>query len=225
MKLYYLYTVILTLSNTFMIEFLAERGGLAMPRARDTRTEGRIFEAAFRLWTKGGERALTMRAVAQAAGTTTPTVYARFRDKKDILRKLRAHAIQDLVCALETAGSAADTCRYFLDFAAAHPNEYRLMVVDWAARLSRKEPKPTFELIKSRLARELGGEPSDHVRLALALGEVLHGTATMLLTEDVHAKVARELREACLTACEALIEQASGSPRRWRAETSASEES
>lgn len=191
-----------------------------MPRARDASTEGRILDAAFQLWTKGGERALTMRAMARAAGTTTPTVYARFRDKKDVLRQLRAHAIEDLVNALEEAGSAADTCRLFLDFAAAHPNEYRLMVVDWAARLSRKEPKPTFELIKSRLARELGGEPSDHVRLALALGEVLHGAATMLLTEDVHAKVASNLRQACLTACEALIEHASASPGRWHAEAS-----
>jgi AcrR family transcriptional regulator len=195
-----------------------------MPRARDARTEGRILEAAFRLWTKGGERALTMRAVAGAAGTTTPTVYARFRDKRDILRQLRAHALEDLVQALEKAESAAGTCRVFLDFAAAHPNEYRLMVVDWAARLSRKEPKPTFELIKGRLARELGGEPSDHVRLALALGEVLHGTATMLLTEDVHAKVARELRQACLTACEALIECARAGPGRWGSEASSPEE-
>jgi AcrR family transcriptional regulator len=194
-----------------------------MPRARDAHTEGRILDAAFGLWTKGGEHALTMRAVARAAGTTTPTVYARFSDKRDILRQLRAHAIEDLVQALEKAESAADTCRQFLDFAAAHPNEYRLMVVDWAARLARKEPKPTFDLIKRRLARELGGEPSDHVRLALALGEVLHGTATMLLTEDVHAKVARDLREACLTACQALIECASASPRRWRAEASSPE--
>lgn len=188
-----------------------------MPRARDARTEGRILDAAFRLWTQGGERALTMRAVARAAGTTTPTVYERFRDKRDILGQLRAHAISDLLQVLERAETAAETCRLFLEFAGGHPNEYRLLVADWAARLARKEPKPTYELIKGRLARELGGESEDHVRLALALAEVLNGTATMLLTEDVHAKVAKDLRQACLTACEALIEHAGASPRRWRA--------
>lgn len=187
-----------------------------MPRARDARTEGRILDAAFRLWTKGGESALTMRAVAQAAGTTTPTVYERFQDKKDILRLLRAHAIQDLFQALEQAEDSMGTCRLFLDFARANPNEYRLLVTGWAARLARKEPKPTFELIKGRLARELGGEPSDHVRLALALAEVLNGTATMLLTEDVRANVAKDLHQACMTACEALIEHAAASPECWR---------
>lgn len=187
-----------------------------MPRARDARTEGRILDAAFRLWTKGGESALTMRAVAQAAGTTTPTVYERFQDKKDILRLLRAHAIEDLFRALEKAEDSVGTCKLFLEFARENPNEYRLLVTGWAARLALKEPKPTFELIKGRLARELGGEPSDHVRLALALAEVLNGTATMLLTEDVHAKVAKDLRQACMTACEALIEHAAASPVCWR---------
>ena len=190
-----------------------------MPRKRDARTEGRILDAAYLLWTKGGEHALTMRAVARAARTTTPTLYERFRDKKDLLDLLRAHALSNFLHALEPADSAVGTCRRFLEFAGGHPNEYRLLVADWAVRLSRKDKKPSFELIKNRLARDLGGNPEQHAQLALALGELLHGTATMLLAEGVQEKVARELRHACLTACEALIEHAAAAPRRWKSPT------
>ncbi|HTV57878.1 MAG TPA: helix-turn-helix domain-containing protein [Verrucomicrobiae bacterium] len=187
-----------------------------MPRKPDARLEGRILDAAYHLWTKGGEDALTMRAVARAARTTTPTLYQRFRDKDILLKLLRAHAVDKLVCALEPADTAAGTCRLFLEFAQRHPNEYRLLVADWAVRLSRKDRKPSFELIKSRLAKDLGGAPAQHTRLALSLGEILHGTATMLLAEGVHERVAKELRDACLGACESMIEHASREPARWK---------
>ena len=55
-----------------------------MPRHRDARVEGNIINAAYDLLEKGGEQALTMRAVAKRAGTTTPTVYHRFKDKLDL---------------------------------------------------------------------------------------------------------------------------------------------
>jgi AcrR family transcriptional regulator len=60
-----------------------------VPRQSDPYLEQNILEAASRLWARGGEKSLTMRAVAKAAGTTTPTVYERFRDRDDILRGLR----------------------------------------------------------------------------------------------------------------------------------------
>jgi len=186
-----------------------------MPRKRDAGTQGRILDAAFQLFTRRGERALTMRALARAAGTTTPTVYERFRDKKDLLRFLRAHALDNFLRAIEPAETAAGTCRQFLAFASAHPNEYRLLVADWAVRLGRRERKPSFELIKDRLASELGGKPSQHTRLALALGELLHGTVMMILAEGVRERIDRELRHACMAACESLIEHASAKPQRW----------
>src|ERR1700685_4784311 len=63
-----------------------------MPRTADARLEGRVLDAAYQLWSRGGERALTMRAVARTARTTTPTLYQRFRDKRDILELLRKRA-------------------------------------------------------------------------------------------------------------------------------------
>ena len=183
-----------------------------MPRKADEGLEGRILKAAYELWSKRGEAALTMRAVARAAKTTTPTVYQRFRNKQDILEGIRRQAMQNFLGALEPARSSLKTCERFLDFASAHPNDYRLLTADWAVRLSRDERKPSFELIKQRLADDLGGSPERHTRLALGLGELLHGTATMLLAEGVHERVARELRDASMTACEELIEYAAAKP-------------
>ncbi len=179
-----------------------------MPRKPDAELEQRILNAAYVLWRKKGEKALTMRAVARAAETTTPTVYQRFKDKRDLLVLLRARALEQLMAVLLPAESPAETCRRFLEFAALHPHEYRLLTADWGARLSRHDPKPTYELIKARLAHELGGAPKDHVRLAMALGALLHGTAMMILADGVHEHVSREMRSICNESCEALIASA-----------------
>jgi AcrR family transcriptional regulator len=52
-----------------------------MPRHPDPFLEGQILDAAAGLWRKGGDKALTIRAVAQAAHTTTPTIYRRFNQQ------------------------------------------------------------------------------------------------------------------------------------------------
>jgi len=179
-----------------------------MPKKPDAQLEGRILEAAYVLWERGGEGSLTMRAVAKAAKTTTPTVYQRFRDKRDLLEVMRGRALHELVALIEFAKSAEEVCARFLEFAISHPNSYRLLTVDWAVRLSRRERKPTFDVIKSRLAERLGGTPEEHAELAMSLGALVHGTATMLLANDVDQQVSRELQRICAEGCEALIEHA-----------------
>jgi len=72
-----------------------------MPRQPDQEVEGHILDAAYRLWRSRGEKGLTMRAVAREAKTTTPTVYQRFRDKRDILEALRQRAQHKLFLAVK----------------------------------------------------------------------------------------------------------------------------
>jgi len=179
-----------------------------LPRKADARLEGRILDAAYRLWSAGGEHGLTMRAVAQAAGTTTPTLYERFRDKDDLLALLRRRARLNLFSAIKPSRSPVDLCRNALDFFAAHPNEFRLITDDWAIEFARREPMPSFELMKQRLANQLGGKPPQHTHLALALVALLHGTAMLLHAEDVEEEISRDFRHACITACEVLIHAA-----------------
>ncbi|MGC1944770.1 MAG: TetR/AcrR family transcriptional regulator [Candidatus Acidiferrales bacterium] len=176
-----------------------------MPRQPDVETEVHILDAAYRLWRSKGEKGLTMRAVAREAGTTTPTVYQRFQDKRDILEALRHRAQQKLYSAVRPSRSIAEFCRRYLEFASKHPHEYELIHADWAARLLRREPRPSFELLKERLADRLGGRPEQHRRLALSLAALCHGTATLLLGAGVHDRVSSELRKICLAAAGTLV--------------------
>lgn len=192
-----------------------------MPRRKDVRVEGHIINAAYELLEQGGEQALTMRAVAKKAGTTTPTVYHRFKDKRDLAELVRERAVEKLVKAIAPADSPEQTCERLLDFAVANRNLYRLFTADWAVRLGRNAPKPSFEMIKKRLAERLGGVPEDHWELAMALGALVHGTATMLLADGVDESIARSLRRICIEYCEALVKHAEQAGA--RAESAASQ--
>jgi len=187
-----------------------------MPRKPDALLEGRILNAAYRIWSERGEVALTMRAVARAARTTTPTLYERFSHKSDLLAVLRHRARLNLFSAIRTSHSPLDACRRALDFFTAHPNDYRLISEDWAIAFARKEHMPSFEFIKGQLARQLGGAPERRTRLALSLVALLHGTAAQLHSSDVHKKISRDFRHACISACQSLIHAASSHSARTK---------
>jgi len=93
-----------------------------------------------------------------------------------------------------------------LEFALINGNEYLLLTSDWAERLARKERMPSYEYVMERLAGDLGGEAADYARLAMALVAQVHGTALLLLGEEVEKGIAEDLKETCLEACKALIE-------------------
>jgi|HubBroStandDraft_6_1064221.scaffolds.fasta_scaffold234325_2 AcrR family transcriptional regulator len=177
-----------------------------MPRKPDKQLEGRILDAGYQLWSKGGERALTMRAVALAAKTTTPTLYERFQDKHDLIAFLRVRARERMFDALQPATSTAEACRLGLEFALRNGNEYLLLISDWAERLARKERMPSYEYVQEKLSVDLGGEAADYAKLALALVAQVHGAALLLLGEGVEKGIEDEVKETCLEACKALIE-------------------
>ena len=178
-----------------------------MPRKADEHLEGRIVDAAYQLWSKGGEHALTMRAVARAAGTTTPTLYERFRDKHELMMFMRVRARERMFAAIQPAKSTAEACRLGLEFTLANGNEYLLLTSDWAERMARKERMPSYEFLQKKLAEDLGGVAAEYERLAMALVSQVHGTALLLLGEGVNAEIGRQFQAACLEACQALIER------------------
>jgi AcrR family transcriptional regulator len=176
-----------------------------MPRKPDAQLEDRIIHAAYKLWVEGGERALTMRAVAKGARTTTPTLYERFKDKDDLLEALRTRAQTRLFDAIKPAQSIAEACRIALEFTVTHGHEYELVARDWAARFSRNEPTPSLDLIKVRLAEQVGGSAADHAQLALALATLYHGASMMLVDERVPPETASAIKEACVAATNSLV--------------------
>jgi AcrR family transcriptional regulator len=189
-----------------MLLWISEEQGSQMPRQPDAQLEQRILNAAYDLWRKGGEQALTMRAVAKAASTTTPTLYQRFRDKRKLLAGLRARAQQKLFDAIKPVRSIADACRVAIDFTMGHGHEYELVAKDWATRLSRNEPTPVLDLLKVRLAEQLGGAAEDHAERALGLALLYHGASMLLLQDGLRPKTAAAIRQACNSAFDALIE-------------------
>ena len=185
-----------------------------MPRQSDPYLEQNILEAASRLWARGGEKSLTMRAVAKAAGTTTPTVYERFRDRDDILRGLRLKTRQELFNKLSRTRTLAQACQGYLEFALQHREAYGVLFDGIAQPPSLHEPWPSFNLFRQRLARRLGGTPRDHTRLMLSLWALMHGTAMLMNRGRAEGALRTQMFYACVDAFDALIGDAARSKGR-----------
>ncbi len=189
-----------------------------MPRQPDPGLEDRILNAAQRLWKKGGETALTMRAVARAAGTNTPAVYRRFRTRQDILRGLLRRTQQDLGSVLQQCRSIEEVAEAYLDYALSHPHEYELFYkhLHGLSRRTRsgrapslKESRPNLALMEEKLAQRFGGVPEDHRRLGIALWATAHGIAMLLLSRVSPREYEPEVRGVFKICVEALLREAS----------------
>lgn len=182
-----------------------------LPRQADPDLEQRILEAASRLWARGGEKALTMRAVAKASGTTTPTVYERYRDREDILRALRIQTRTELFAALSRTRTLRESVKCQLEFALAHSHAYEVLFDNVAKPPSLHEAWPSFNLMRGRIARRLGGTPREHTRLMLAVWSLLHGTAMLIIRGRFEGALRAQAVHACLDAFDAIIASASRS--------------
>lgn len=176
-----------------------------MPRQPDPQLEQRILDAACRLWKRGGQKALTMRAVAKSASTTTPTVYERYRDRDDILRAIRKQARAELLGAISGARTLGEMGRRYLEFALHRSNAYEVLFDRIGQPPNVNEPWPTFNLFLQRLAQRLGGSPRDHSRLMLSLWALMHGTALLIIRGRFHGPVRTQMSHACSDAFEAIV--------------------
>jgi len=188
-----------------------------MPRHPDPELEERIVHAADVLWRRGGEEALTMRAVARAAGTNTPAVYRRFKDRQDLLRALLLRIAARIRVTFQKESTIEDMADAYVEHAVKLPNEYGLFYSN--ARLLSppkgkgkarpiRESRPNFALTEQLLAKRLGGAPQDHTQLALALWATLHGTSMLLVSKSIPEGHEEELREACRLTVKTLIRAA-----------------
>lgn len=179
-----------------------------MPRHPDPRLEKRILDEACRLWGRGGEKALTMRAVAKAAGTTTPTVYERYRDREDILRALRIHVRRQLLAAIVQTRTLAQACERYLQFALQNQHAYEVLFDGVGQPPSLHETWPSFNVFRQRLAQRLGGTPRDHTRLMLALWSLMHGTAILIIRGRFQGALRTQIFHTCIDAFEAIVASA-----------------
>jgi AcrR family transcriptional regulator len=179
-----------------------------LPRQADPQLEQRILDAACRLWSRGGEKSLTMRGVAKAAGTTTPTVYERYRDREDILRAVRIQTRVELFAVLTRTRSLTQACERYLEYALENPHAYEVLFDGFAQPPSLHEPWPSFNLMRMRLAERLGGAPRKHTRLMLSLWSLMHGTAMLMIRGGVAGPLRTQMTHTCLDALEAIVGEA-----------------
>jgi AcrR family transcriptional regulator len=196
------------------------------PRRRNRRGEGAqlrddIVQAASTLLEQTGrEDAVTLRAVARAAGITAPSIYAHFRDPYEIKLAVVQRTFSMLAEALRPAsaepaqaepgqaepgqaepgraepGQAVPAlyavCRAYLDFAAEHPDLYRVLFE--RQRREAVEPGATGADVTAVIGADVFGVLLDAVRAcvdagysaetspqaaALRVWVCLHGMATL----------------------------------------------
>lgn len=176
-----------------------------MPRHPDPELEQRILTAASRLWARGGEKALTMRAIARAAGTTTPTVYERYRDREDIRKALRLKTRRELFLALSATRTLRDAVERQLQFAMENTHSYQVLFDGVAKPPSLYEPWPSFNLMRERLAKILAGTPRQHNRLMMAIWCLVHGTAMLIIRGNFEGALRVQAQHSCLDAVDNLL--------------------
>ena len=179
-----------------------------MPRHPDPQLEQRILDAASRLWARGGEKALTMRAVAKAASTTTPTVYERYRDRNDILRSLRVQTRKELFAHVSPARTLRDAVLRHIEFALDHSHAYEVLFDGVGKPPSLYEPWPSFNLMRERVTKRLGGKPRQHTRLMLAVWALMHGTAMLIIRGQFEGMLRAQTIHACIDALEGILKSA-----------------
>ena len=194
-----------------------------MPRQPDPDLEDRILNAAHTLWKRGGEKALTMRAVARAAGTNTPAVYRRFKDREDLVRGLLRRIAARIRQDFEAGETIEEMAEAYVESALRLPHEYELFYTHaralnaprGAGRVKPiRESRPNFAFVECLLAGRLGGAPEDHTQLALAMWSTLHGATMLLISKAIPPGHEEELRSAGRSAVKALLDGAAKFPER-----------
>lgn len=179
-----------------------------MPRKPDPSLEQRILDAASRLWARGGEKSLTMRAVAKASSTTTPTVYERYRHRDDILAALRLRTRSELFAALSQTRTLREAVHGYIEFALAHSHAYEVLFDGVGKAPSLHERWPSFNLLRERLAERMERHPSKCTRLMLAIWSLMHGTVMLIIRGHFEGPLRVQTIHACLDAFEGVVNAA-----------------
>lgn len=175
-----------------------------MPRKPDPQLEKVIVDAAARLLDKRGIDAVTMREVAKSAGTTTPTLYERFKDRDALLEAVTDVHRDKLVGTLSPDDSLEQAAAKFLMYCRKNPNAVNLLLKRIAANLKTKKKGPMNELVRSNLIKVHGLDAKSAEEMTLATSSMIYGTA-MLCNSLGNCSAAAELERAMLKAMRQLV--------------------
>jgi AcrR family transcriptional regulator len=134
---------------------------MGRPRVHDERTERELLAAAEGLLAAGGVQALSLRQLAEAAGSTTRAVYSVFGGKEGLLRALFRQAFLALADDLDALplsdDPAADLVAAgvpgFRGWARSHPDLFRLVFEASAPPVEAPDPDAGVQAFARLLAR------------------------------------------------------------------------
>jgi AcrR family transcriptional regulator len=143
----------------------------------------------------GNQEAVSVRAVAERVGVTTPSIYLHFKDKDDLLDAVCAEVFEALAVRLAEAsarvGSPLERLmaqgRAYVRFALDKPEHYRL------AFMTSGEPRNVDEVLSDNCFTQLMATVQDCIdagifqaepgamRLGLDMWSAAHGLASLLI--------------------------------------------
>ena len=173
-----------------------------------------IVTAARRLWHQRGEKGLTLRGVARAAGTTTPSVYQRFPAKQDLIAAIADQIRLEIGDTVAGSQDFEQAFRRYLQFAKRQRQEYLLMAGSAFGEMFQPGGRrPGIEWGQEMLVRRHGRKPEDYTGTLYAMASLLHGTANFVLNMPRGA-LADQIEESCLQAILLLAAHPLNSSRR-----------
>ncbi len=162
------------------------------PRAHDDDLRATLVDLASRTVADGGTRALSLRTLATAAGTTTAAVYTLFGGRDGLVRAVVDEGFRRFAAHLHASPRTTDPAADLLalgmayrDNALDNPHFYRVMFSPVPG--DENEPdaevpavvRPTFGVLRDAVAR-LPDVP-DAEELALRLWSLVHGLVSLEL--------------------------------------------
>jgi AcrR family transcriptional regulator len=179
-----------------------------LSRTADSTLSERILDAAHELARSEGVEAVSLRKVAVLAKTTTPTVYARFGTKEELLLALANRARLRFAGELMQQPTLQKAAHIYLQLVLDRPHDYRLIYdIGWPHIFSDEADQPGVIWARERFAELHGGKPKDYALVVECLWMELHGSASFL-AKAPNSAVSKRLHKNCLRACAVIIANA-----------------
>jgi AcrR family transcriptional regulator len=151
-----------------------------------------------------GTSALSIRSVANAAGTSTPTLYDRFENSEALSAAITKNISEQVVTRLSSFRSLEDFAREYIRYVAEYPHRYELLSKRKAKAWETDEPRPVYSLLV-KLVEGLKRDKKMAQQLALAILALLHGTALLTIAAGVNTKASTGLVESSMLALRLML--------------------
>jgi AcrR family transcriptional regulator len=183
---------------------VGRRNSVVARRSRARRGEGdllrdEILDAASRvLIESGGEHAMSMRAVADAAGVTPPSIYMHFADKIDLVYAVCERHFCELDAYVEDALADIDDPmlrlrergRAYVRFGLDHPEQYRVLFMGHQAPEDYTPEKmgqmAGFQHLRENVEACIAAgaiTATDATIVSVGLWAVVHGVTSLLVSK------------------------------------------